>query len=322
MKLVIYGLVFALAALPVAAREQQSQPWYEVEIILFERLDPAAMKSEQWPQEVVEPTLDGSIELLRQPPAAEPVWAPAADAEIALQSSAEAPMPYLILPPGQYRLSEAYQKLADSADYLPYVHVAWRQIIPPRETPDRIFVHDQLNAPLEEEPNAAAVPSLGPETPSAVDIPADDMFIEQALEFSPPAHTLSGVISIGVGRYLHVDADLLLHKPQPDKPAEEEVTAADNRVDLDPPPPFADELTPDAVMETEQPTPEFFRIQGNLRMRSGEVHYLDHPLVGMLILFTPYTPPEPAEAEAPATPDNAAEPFVDLNQSSPTLSPQ
>lgn len=320
MKCVIYGLVFVLAALPVAAQEQQPGPWYEVEIILFEHLDPAALDAERWPPEIAEPNLDGSIELLRTPlageePAQEPTAdagtsrpMPVSEAEIAQQSSAEPPAPYLILPPEQYRLNEAYQKLADSDDYLPYVHVAWRQIIPPRETPDRIFIHDRLNAPLEEKLNAAALPDLGPETPSAA-----DMFIEQPLEFSPPAHTLSGVISIGVGRYLHVDADLLLHKPQPDKPGEDGAAAADNRMGLDTPPPFADELTPVAAMETKQPTPEFFRIQGNLRMRSGEVHYLDHPLVGMLVLFTPYTPPEPAEAAAP---------FVDLNQSSPTLSPR
>lgn len=326
MKCVIYGLVFILAALPVAAQEQQPGPWYEVEIILFGHLDPAALDAERWPSEIVEPNLDGSIELLRTPLAGEeharePTAdagtsppTPVSEAEIAQQSSAEPPVPYLILPPEQYRLNEAYQKLADSEDYLPYVHVAWRQIIPPRETPDRIFIHDQLNAPLEENPNATALPGLEPETPSAADIFAADMFIEQPLEFRPPAHnTLSGVISIGVGRYLHVDADLLLHKPQPDKPGEDGVTPADKRMDLDTPPPFADELMPVTAMETKQPTPEFFRIQGNLRMRSGEVHYLDHPLVGMLVLFTPYTPPEPAEA---------AEPFVDLNQSSPTLSPR
>ena len=39
------------------------------------------------------------------------------------------------------------------------------------------------------------------------------------------------------------------------------------------------------------------RVRGKLRMRSEEIHYLDHPMVGMLILFTPYARPMDEEEE-------------------------
>jgi len=387
MKRILNGLVFALIALPAAAQEQEPPPWYEVEIILFENLDPAAVNTEQWPQEVAEPDMEGSIELLRKPPQPEPApdttapdettpaqadasmaapqspagietpqTAPAAElaqaetseqasqtptdatTQPAADASPNAPVPYLILPPDQYRLNEAYQKLMDSEDYLPLLHIAWRQIIPPREKPDHIFIDDQLDEPLPEEtvtpeevppldqalsadggapevipPVDEAPPLAGVGLQPGSDASGEDTFLEQPLEITPPIHTLSGIINIGVGRYLHVGVDLLLYKPQ--------LQNMDMEMGGETPP-AADLSTPLPPLAAETPSkeeavqlPKFFRIQGNLRMRSGEVHYLDHPLMGMLILFTPYTPPEPApEAEAPqpAAPDT---PHVDPNSS-------
>jgi hypothetical protein len=382
MKRILNGLVFALIALPAAAQEQEPPPWYEVEIILFENLDPAAMNSEQWPQEVAEPNMEGSIELLRKAPQPEPVpdettptqadtseaapqppavietpqTTPAAEpiqpeaGEQSLEASTDtttqpaangspnAPVPYLILPPEQYRLNEAYQKLVDSEDYLPLLHVAWRQIIPPREKPDHIFIDDQLDDPLPNEtvtpeevppldqalpadggtpevipPVDEAPPLAGVDLQPGSDTTGEDSFLEQPLEVTPPIHTLSGIISIGVGRYLHVGVDLLLYKPQLQNMDMETGGEMPPAADLGTPlPPLAAE-TPSEGEDEAVPPPEFFRIQGNLRMRSGEVHYLDHPLVGMLILFTPYTPPEPPpEAQQPAAPDT---PAIDPNQS-------
>jgi len=66
--------------------------------------------------------------------------------------------------------------------------------------------------------------------------------------------SVDGIITIGISRYLHVTADLLLHKSSGSEAGSK------------------------------------FRLEGSLRMRSGEVHYIDHPLGGMLIVFTPYNP--------------------------------
>jgi len=40
-------------------------------------------------------------------------------------------------------------------------------------------------------------------------------------------------------------------------------------------------------------------LQEHRRMRSRELHYLDHPLFGVLVLITPYELPEPEEVEVP-----------------------
>lgn len=45
--------------------------------------------------------------------------------------------------------------------------------------------------------------------------------------------------------------------------------------------------------QTDQPVRRIVEIQMDRRMRSGETHFLDHPLLGMLILVTPVEEPEP-----------------------------
>jgi hypothetical protein len=70
---------------------------------------------------------------------------------------------------------------------------------------------------------------------------------------------LEGLVRIGRGRFLHIDADLLLRP--------------------------SDGMVP-------------VRVRLNRRMRSGELHYIDHPRVGILVQAERYQPePEPAPAE-------------------------
>jgi len=65
--------------------------------------------------------------------------------------------------------------------------------------------------------------------------------------FGTAAPLIDGTLRVYLSRYLHVDADLLYQR---------------------------------ADVETQ------FRMQSSRRMRSGELHYLDHPLFGVLILVT------------------------------------
>jgi len=64
---------------------------------------------------------------------------------------------------------------------------------------------------------------------------------------------VKGTVKVSVNRYLHVDLDLLLSSPSG----------------------FGSGL---------------YRMQAHRRMRSGELHYLDHPVMGALIKIIPYEP--------------------------------
>lgn len=66
--------------------------------------------------------------------------------------------------------------------------------------------------------------------------------------FAEAVPRIDGTLRVYLTRYLHVDADLLYRRSGVETP---------------------------------------FRLQASRRMRSGELHYLDHPLFGLLILITP-----------------------------------
>jgi hypothetical protein len=42
-------------------------------------------------------------------------------------------------------------------------------------------------------------------------------------------------------------------------------------------------------MEPIVPEPMVFRLNQSRKMRSTEVHYLDHPVLGVIVLVTPYS---------------------------------
>jgi hypothetical protein len=82
---------------------------------------------------------------------------------------------------------------------------------------------------------------------------------------------ISGTVTISVERYLHVDAQLLYTRPP-------------------------------ALTEASANIPVNFVLKESRRLRSKEVHYLDHPMFGMLIQIVPYERPKPAAITAPAVP--------------------
>lgn len=105
-----------------------------------------------------------------------------------------------------------------------------------------------------------------------------------------PPPRLDGVVELTVLRYLHLDVDLLF-RGQP-------VAAADSIGDF-----FG-------VAPTKPEIP-IYRLQESRRMRSGELHYFDHPMFGVIAMVTPYnpplvTPPAPAPAASPTVTAPAA----------------
>ena len=71
---------------------------------------------------------------------------------------------------------------------------------------------------------------------------------------------VQGTVKVSLARYLRVDVDLLYSRPASG------VAAAQNAA------------------------PARFRLLSERRMRSGELHYIDHPLFGVLILIKPFRP--------------------------------
>lgn len=96
---------------------------------------------------------------------------------------------------------------------------------------------------------------------------------------------LVGTVGVALRRYLHAEVDLYRAEPLP-------VDAAPERALPGPaePSPF---LQPGAVERLEAEPPPgtgWVHVQQTRRMRSGELHYLDHPRLGVLLRIEPWEP--------------------------------
>ena len=85
---------------------------------------------------------------------------------------------------------------------------------------------------------------------------ATPFYLKSDREIAPGTPLIEGMVKVSVSRYLHVDLDLLMRGA-----------------------PAGAARLPGGF--------QTFRFTEQRRMRSGEVHYIDHPLMGMLILITP-----------------------------------
>ena len=77
---------------------------------------------------------------------------------------------------------------------------------------------------------------------------------------------MDGIIKVSVKRYLHIEVDFLIRELR-------STTSAESRL-------FG------SIFNS-------YRFTGHRRMRSKELHYIDHPKMGVLMLITPYEAPEP-----------------------------
>ncbi|MFW6190988.1 MAG: CsiV family protein [Thiohalospira sp.] len=280
---------------PAAAEEDEGDwigpdedlTWYDVEVLVFAHTgEPGA---EAWP---LEPGLPALAEALTLRPAPEDDEDPEELSESELLEPASPDMgqtPFRRLPPSAYRLKRTWKRLAESDAYRPLLHTAWRQPELPRKAAVPVHLHGGLfwyDQDAEDgvviEPAVPATPPWKPEEGDAVaEIPVDDpSTVPEPSPVGPPAPVIDGTLRLVVSRYLHAEVDLLYRDPSPDPR-----TRTYRRPGL---------LVPPGA---ERQLPAGFRLQTSRRMRSGEIHYIDHPRFGILVLVNPRDDGEREEAK-------------------------
>jgi len=250
--------LFATVLCAAGARaEEEALRWYQVEFIVFQHLNERAVDSEKWPLDVPMTDLAGSIEPRR-------AAMPGAGLPQAQETLSAGPVAFQLLGEGEFSLGEAYRMFRRSPYYRPLLHMAWRQ--PGFDRGEAPAVHvSRLPLPLE-----LFTSPIDPAARRPDEARADR---EAAVD---------GVLRVYLSRYLHVEADLVLTLPTPEQ--------APGTM-----PVFNEEL---GLFEKELETkPYRFRLAESRRMRSGELHYLDHPLFGLLVRVDRYEPPAPPAAE-------------------------
>ena len=304
------GIALLLPGAPRAqAQSQEEMTWYAVEIIVFERTSELGRNAEAWPAEPGFPEIADAVELsvaglMAEEPALESPNGQPGDAtpETGTEAppSALRPRAFQLVPPEEYRLMDAWNRLNKSSAYRPLLHISWIQPGFPSEDARAVHVRN-TNAAL----GTIAAPGPGPVSADGETLA---VFLEPgyAPTFSarirvardPGQAALDGTVRVHRARYLHVQADLLYYRPM-DSDAGAPVPAGGGSAQA----PLAD--SPDTalieqLLAEEDVATRLFRLTESRRMRSAELHYLDHPLFGMLVEAWPVELPE--EAPPPAAP--------------------
>lgn len=170
---------------------------------------------------------------------------------------------YKVLKPRNYQLTEQVKKISESKTQRVIYHTAWRQPGLDKKQALPIYFKREIAPPpvIEEESSESAQNS---ETDS-----------NQEPNTSPSI--LEGILRVTLSRYLHLEAELTLKNKVPD------IVKSDN---------------PFSVLDNEEVRSEIQKQgvihlkQKRRRIRSSELHYIDHPVLGILIYITRYEKPE------------------------------
>lgn len=162
-------------------------------------------------------------------------------------------------------LKEEIESLTQSENYNVLLHTGWRQPGMPKDKALSInFKH--AVAEVNSDEAVAGISNQGhPESKN-----------KEQSEPTEPATiigNLQGLIKIVLSRYLHTDIELVYKKT----PEEELI----NRFDAD-------------YLEDRTGKTHTYYLKQNRKMRSKELYYIDHPIIGVLLKITPYKVDNPA----------------------------
>ncbi|OLQ94273.1 hypothetical protein BIY21_00295 [Vibrio ponticus] len=254
MKKLIPLLLFFVAMPSWAARQ------FDIEVIIFKRAVDAEQVTESWPDTLPQISMDkvGSF----------------GDSNYRARKGVQ------MLPRSSYQLDNEAQKLRNHAGFQVLMHTAWRQGDKGRLSAPTFRITGGKDYSAQFNRDGSPVGSSNESVIDGVN--------EQTI--SGPLYELDGKLQIYVEHYLYADVELDLKEP-----SVRDVVLEDRDVQLDEQPLVSTNgaATTDTVqaglMTEVTPTvhtEEFlksYRMDQKRRMRSSETHFLDHPLMGMII---------------------------------------
>ena len=248
-----------------ANAEDTEARWYRVEIVIFENRDLSDARAELWPADPGQPDM-ALVQSLNNPPAGMSVT-------------------YT----NQLELGGAKQQLARSGRYDPIMHFAWTQQGLDQRHSIPLRIQGGVVYPALPKPSLPEASPMRPQTPVVVGtnpvgatsfaIPPSEPVIPKVL------HQLDGTLTLVLGRYLHLYTDLI----------DRRLLSANALTFSDGVPPTYD--NGQALVS--------FRVRQHRKMRSKELHYIDHPVLGILVKVLPIETDAPASPAPEVTPEAA-----------------
>lgn len=293
----------ALALLPLlSVGPASAQDWFAVEVIVFEHRADASSTGERFPADPGELDLENATDL--QPP-----------------TEPRTLRPFEQLRPEQLEMTGALNAIARSSRYEPLVHTGWMQPGLARESALGVRITVDSGVPLPVEPLVIEVPDETVAADAGTDAaPFDEIVADSSgddpwsvaeqlrVEYAaPPApQRLRGTVTLALQRFIHINADFILTTEHPlpvqgDWATRREEILTDllhERIG-------ADEARARLDALNAEPRFEAFRVTESRRVRRGEVHYFDHPRIGVVVMVR-QVPPEEVEARQRAYDDAVA----------------
>jgi hypothetical protein len=296
IKISVFSLIFTgvTATTALAADENTEIPWYEVEVIIFANQQKLAADTETWPEDVATTGYDHVLDLALPgftplKPNLPPINTKASLKTVSIKAGdVYGNGAYVLLNKDFFQLTNIARRINSSSKYDVVLHLAWRQPTFDEDKSLPVFV---FNGMTERDP-----------TPEPVSNPGHQKgydFYVNGLQTGPQFHWLSGTLKLSVSRYLHMEADLhmKLRKTKQEVIEESPPTESGGFGSF-----FGIAKEPTPIM-IERPVLQDYRLFETRRMRSKEIHYFDHPLMGIVVKVTPYEfdvpAPEPQTGTAP-----------------------
>ena len=304
-------LLIALMLSPLAQagnKDENDIPWYQVEIIIFANQNQDGIMSETWPDppEIKNPTF---LELTHPDDAATVMANTKSELpKLSANPNSVMPTPYELLRTEELQLTPVAKKLEKSSNYQPIVHMGWRQptLHPDDSTP--IFIYQGVELPLITDPGVTSQPATaktnaGGSRFSSVAVgnfTVDSSQYGQLMSPSeidtltgPEFNPFYGTLRLSVSRYLHLEANLNYRIPvikQEVVPVSMEDSFVSSGFQQNVA--FTEEGEIAETKLQERETIQNLNMFETRRMRSKEIHYFDHPSIGIIVRVIPYEIPE------------------------------
>lgn len=244
-------LLLLLVSMPSLAQRQ-----FDIEVILFKRAVDAEKVSESWPNSLPE------INVSRAGSFGDTSYRQLKGVQMLAYS--------------QYQLNDEVQKLKNHAGFQVLLHTAWRQGDQGRASAPIFHIQAGKDYSQQFNPDGSEVGKQ-----ATTDTPVSGV-VEESI--AKPLYELDGTLQIYVQHYLYAEAMLDLKEP-----SVRDVVMQDAQLNLNVAPDDQNATVQAGNLESVSPTVDVesflksYRMDQKRRMRSGETHYLDHPLMGMII---------------------------------------
>lgn len=269
MKVLISTLFFLFISISNSVAEELR--YYNVEIIVIQNQSPGAKASEHWPLEVNINKPANTVELGMPPPTE---WLPL-DADFSIS--------FKELPPEEYQLNAEIEKISRSNSQQVIFHRAWRQPGLDNKIAMPVYFKQKISElPLDTQSK------MQTEVEGKI-ISTENATLDSAMLGTVPletdSSTLEGIFRVSLSRYLHLEAELIYREKLPAVAENEYIENNES---------FYSDATNTIAAEDKQGV--IYLKQTRNRMKSNELHYIDHPVLGILVKITPYIKPEIEDA--------------------------